>query len=256
MLLNKVCLNKNFGRTLVLTVLLINTSFSVSADKDQDSDSIYKMAISNPERPLADLAMDEIRKPADILPFSQVAPGDIIYEIGAGGGYTTELMARVVGDSGKVLVHRLFNSKRIENNRLPNVIQLRDHSLFELADVLAENKIDKNQLDAVIVFFILHDTYLNSEMDQSILSTIYSYLKPGGFLVVLDNAADHDSGLSSTKELHRIGENFVIKDIEKAGFVVDATTDVLRNNKDDHTRPWGEFKGLQDRFAIRFKKHK
>jgi len=79
-------------------------------------------------------------------------------------------------------------------------------------------------------------------------------LKPGGVVVVLDNSADDDSGLSSTEALHRIGKNLVIEEFEKAGFVVDGTSDALENKKDDHTKPWGDFKGEQDRFAIRFRK--
>ena len=255
MSLSIVNIKKSFSQISIIVCLLLSSSFSVSAATNELL-SVYKTAISSQERPKADFKKDKLRKPAEILPFSQIKPGDTIYEIGAGGGYTTELMARVVGKSGKILAHRLFNTKRIEADRLSNIIPLRDHTLFELADVLAENKIAKNELDAVIVFFILHDTYLNSEMDQSILKTIHSYLKPGGVLVVLDNAADDDSGLTSTKKLHRIGKNFVIADLEKAGFIVDEMSDVLKNDKDDHTKPWGEFKGSQDRFAIRFKKKK
>jgi predicted methyltransferase len=244
----------NLCKISLLSFLLVSSNIAVSAVQHNDLESVYKAAISSSARPTVDLTKDKTRKPSKILPFSQIKPGDKVFEIGAGGGYTTELLARVVGKSGKVLAHRLFNTKRVEGGRLPNIVPLRDHTLFELSDVLTENNIGKNELDAVIVFFILHDTYLNAEMDQSILKTIYSYLKPDGVLVILDNAADADSGLTSTKKLHRIGENLVIADLEKAGFVVDGTSDVLRNKMDDHTKPWGEFAGLQDRFAIRFKK--
>ncbi|NQZ08662.1 MAG: class I SAM-dependent methyltransferase [Algicola sp.] len=244
----------NLCKISLMSFLLVSSTIAASTEKNTDLASVYKTAISSAQRPAADLKKDKTRKPSKILPFSQIKPGDKVYEIGAGGGYTTELLARVVGKSGKVLAHRLFNAKRVEGGRLPNIITLRDHTLFELRDVFTENHIGKNELDAVIVFFILHDTYLNAEMDQSILKTLYSYLKPEGVLVILDNAADADSGLTSTKKLHRIGENLVIADLEKAGFVVDGTSDVLRNNQDDHTKPWGEFAGSQDRFAIRFKK--
>jgi len=91
-------------------------------------------------------------------------------------------------------------------------------------------------------------------MSEELLSTLYTVLKPGGKLIILDNAAKPESGLSHIGDLHRIGENFVKSEIIKAGFAFDESTDVLRNKDDDHTRPWGTFEGLQDRFALRFKK--
>ena len=53
-----------------------------------------------------------------------------------------------------------------------------------------------------------------------------------------------------------IGKNFVIEEFKNAGFYVDGTSDALANENDDHTKPWGDFSGEQDRFAIRFKKIK
>jgi predicted methyltransferase len=45
--------------------------------------------------------------------------------------------------------------------------------------------------------------------------------------------------------LHRIGKNFVVKEFQNAGFVVDGTSGALTNKNDDHTKPWGDFKGEQ-----------
>lgn len=79
---------------------------------------MYTKAISNRERSKVDIEMDHKRKPSIIQPFSQIKVGDTILELGAGGGYSTELLARVVRGTGKVYVHRLFNTKRLDNNRL------------------------------------------------------------------------------------------------------------------------------------------
>jgi predicted methyltransferase len=52
--------------------------------------------------------------------------------------------------------------------------------------------------------------------------------------------------------LHRIDEAVVVRQIEKAGFKLQAASDVLRNPKDDRT--WLVFKhrGEQDRFVLKF----
>ena len=45
-----------------------------------------------------------------MLAFFKIAPGQKIGELFAGGGYTTELMARTVGDGGKIYAQ---NTKEI-----------------------------------------------------------------------------------------------------------------------------------------------
>lgn len=241
------------NKIIVVGTLLISVVFSPSLLSSESSDkNIYLFAIENEKRTQGDLKYDEKRKPIDVLPFTQIKRGDQVLELGAGGGYTTELISWVVGKSGRVYAHFLYNQERLANDRLPNVISLRQHSLDENRTVLNENKI--SNLDAIIIFFVLHDIYLNNEMSEELLSTLYASLKPGGNLIILDNAAKPDSGLTYIDSLHRIGENFVKDELIKAGFVFDGSSNILRNIEDDHTKPWGDFEGMQDRFAYRFKK--
>ncbi len=68
---------------LLLTLLITSTA---GADLIQD-------AIDHPGRPSSDREDDDRRKPVEAMAFSGVATGDIVIEIGAGRGYTTELTA-------------------------------------------------------------------------------------------------------------------------------------------------------------------
>ncbi|XOV80618.1 MAG: methyltransferase domain-containing protein [Aestuariibacter sp.] len=234
---------------VVLLTLYLIAFPSIGKEKE-----LYQSAINNQDRLASDLQYDSKRKPAEILPFTQIGKGNRVLELGAGGGYTTELLARTVGDTGKVFAHFLYDKERLKDNRLPNVVPMREHSLHDLAEVLTELKIEDSQLDAVVVFFVLHDIYLNNEMSDALLTTLHGALKPGGKFIILDNAARADSGLTHIGDLHRIGEDFVISVMTEAGFKFDAQSNVLRNEADDRTKPWGDFKGLQDRFAFRFVK--
>src|SRR4051812_5298442 len=58
--------------------------------------------VSAPDRNSRDVGMDSHRKPVPMLAFFGTAPGMRVGEIGAGGGYSTELFARSVGPSGAV----------------------------------------------------------------------------------------------------------------------------------------------------------
>lgn len=214
--------------------------------------TVYENAINHPERPPNDRIKDSSRKPSIILPFSKIKSTNKVLEIGAGGGYTTELISRVIGNQGHVYAETL-SASRIANGRLNNVTALRRHKLYQLPDVLQENGVEKEQLDVVIIFFALHDIMMNSRIDQDdFLANIFALLKPGGYFVILDNAALPDSGLTDTRRLHRIGENYVKLKIVSAGFKFDKATQALRNPKDDVSQSWRSIKGKQDRFGFRF----
>ena len=71
---------------------------SISLLSEASANDIYDAAINNPERLKTDFAYDQKRKPLDILPFTQIKKGDKVLELGAGGGYTTELLSWLVGE--------------------------------------------------------------------------------------------------------------------------------------------------------------
>ena len=248
---------KRMGQNLNLIkygLILINLFLSISAIAAQlDSDqTIFEKAINHPLRPTADRAKDQSRKPSIILPFSKIMPDNKILEIGAGGGYTTELISRVVGSKGHVYAETLSPS-RIANERLSNVTALKRHKLYQLPDVLQENGVKKGEIDVVVIFFALHDIMMNSRIDQDeFMTNILSLLKPGGYFIVLDNAALPGSGMSDTRRLHRIDEYYVKQKILSAGFKFDKASHILRNPDDDLSQSWRSIKGKQDRFAFRF----
>ncbi|MGH7336658.1 MAG: class I SAM-dependent methyltransferase, partial [Myxococcota bacterium] len=59
-------------------------------------------AVDAPDRSPEDRALDAGRQPARTLAFFGIRPGARVAELGAGGGYTTELLVRVVGPEGRV----------------------------------------------------------------------------------------------------------------------------------------------------------
>src|SRR6185369_14252842 len=63
-----------------------------------------------------DRVNDIRRKPADMLAFIGVRPGTVAMDVSAARGYTTELIARAVGPSGKVYGQ---NPPRVEGRAPP-----------------------------------------------------------------------------------------------------------------------------------------
>src|SRR5512142_1282829 len=62
----------------------------------------YAAVVNAPDRTEADRKNDERREPVKILQLAGVQPGWAILDMGAGAGYSTELMARATGPTGKV----------------------------------------------------------------------------------------------------------------------------------------------------------
>ena len=58
--------------------------------------------LASPDRSAADRTNDQRRKPAEMLAFIAIVPGITALDLSAGGGYTTELLARSIGPGGAV----------------------------------------------------------------------------------------------------------------------------------------------------------
>src|ERR1041384_6974597 len=62
----------------------------------------YAAVVAAADRSEADGQTDKRRDPVKLLAFTGVKAGMTVLDMGAGGGYSTELMARAVGPAGKV----------------------------------------------------------------------------------------------------------------------------------------------------------
>jgi predicted methyltransferase len=218
----------------------------------------YQAVVDHPARPASDREDDDRRKPVEVMRFSGVGSGDIVLEIGAGRGYTTELVSRIVGSDGRVYAHAL-SPDRVIGNRLPNVVVLPNEPSDFRARFAAAG-IRPGGLDSVLAFFSLHDGYNAKENDmQDAYRAIRDVLKPGGSFVVLDNTAAPGSQVKHTADLHRIDAEYLKQEILGAGFEFVAESEVLRNPDDDLMSSWfddidGRPRGYQDRFAFKFRK--
>ncbi len=226
--------------------------------------SIYAAAFASEARTDADRASDAGRKPEAVLEFFGIQRGDVVLEMWAGGGYYTELLAHVVGESGRVVAHANTpilqfdgeaHTNRHVDNRLPNTEVL-----------LAENNelaLEADSFDAATIILNYHDLYWSSEeygWEQievpAFLAELYKGIKPGGMLGIVDHQAVSGSAADTGNTLHRIDSAIVIAELEGAGFVLDGESNVLANPEDDHTK--GVFdpaiRGMTDRYVLRFRK--
>ena len=217
-------------------------------------------AVNSPDRPAADRALDGSRKPAQVLAFFGIKPGMNVADLWAGGGYTTELLARTVGPNGKVYSQNMpFPAKfkkaeemwqaRLKEPGVSNVVEI--NRSFDSPDLLP---VPRGSLDAVIINMNYHDMVGQGLNRDKVNQAVFKALKPGGVYGLVDNSAKLGSGARDANTLHRIDEDFEVNEIEKAGFRLAATSDVLRNPGDPRTQPFWKVNHTQDRFVLKFVK--
>jgi predicted methyltransferase len=220
-----------------------------------------KEAVDSPARPAADRRLDAGRHPEQLLAFFGIAPGMKVADLWAGGGYTTELLARTVGPSGKVYSQNgtfapAFKKSeeawkaRLKEPGMGNVVEL----LKPFDDPSEILPVPPESLDAVIIDMSYHDMVGHGYDRAKINAAVFKALKPGGVYGVVDNSAAPGSGARDVSTLHRIDEAFETNEIEQAGFKLAAASDVLRNSKDDRTWFIMKHRGEQDRFVLKFVK--
>ena len=218
---------------------------------DQPAGSGYQAAIASPIRTDDDRKTDAKRKPAEFLAFAEVRPGMKALDVASGGGSTASLLTAAVGPKGEVWAQNPKPNpklqERVGGSTLPNL-----HAV--VADFNDPIPKGTPPLDLITINMSYHDI-ANTPTDRAAMNKrLYEALKPGGLLVIVDNAAKKGAGLTATKTLHRIDEDTVVQEVTKAGFKLDARSDYLHVAADPREQPFFKMDTPDDKFALRFKK--
>jgi predicted methyltransferase len=216
----------------------------------------YAALLAAPDRSAADRQADKRRDPLPFLAFAGVRPGMKVLDMGAGAGYSTELMARAVAPNG--MVYGQNPPDLGEKPKAAFEARLQTPAMKDAAadirpfdDPLPPGVHD---LDLITFLFYYHDTtYMKvdrAEMDRN----MFAGLKPGGFLVIADHSALPGQGISVGHTLHRIEESTLRQEVEAAGFKVVAEGNFWRNSADTHDFPSFKPNMPVDNFVLKFQK--
>jgi predicted methyltransferase len=222
----------------------------------------YDQLVAATDRSEGDRKIDGSRKPVDTLAFFGVKPGMHVADLGAGGGYTSELLARAVGPNGHVIAHDSptwdgdWLQKAWKERTAKPVMANSTHVLRAWNDPLPPGTQD---LDAVYFVCAYHDVIAEKGDSNQLARAVFASLKHGGVFVVIDNSAKDGTGGGDSERFHRIDEKLVRDEVTRAGFQLAATADFLRNPGD--TRDWNADPSskdprarTQDRFVLKFVK--
>jgi predicted methyltransferase len=241
--------------SLVFAAMMV-ASLGATPAAAQGSAPDYAALIAAPDRSEGDRTIDKRRDPVKLLAFTGVRPGMKVLDMGAGGGYSTELMARAAGPTGVVYAQNAPDlggrakenfEARIKTPAMKTAVVL----LRKFDDPLPA---DVNGLDLITFFFFYHDvSYM--EVDRAAMNKkLFAALKPGGVLVVADHSAKPGDGVSVAKTVHRIEESALRREVEAAGFKLVAEGDFLRHPEDTRDFNVNRPTGPVDEFVLKFQK--
>ncbi len=240
--------------------------------------------VASPDRRAADRDTDVRRKPVELLTFIGVRPGMVALDVFAGGGYTTELIARSVGPTGRVYgqsappnparaapavpeggdgsprpaappaprrTTAMLLAERAQNPNAANIV-----AVLAPYDHPVPPEIAPRSLDLVTLMFNYHDFGFMGVDRAAMNAALFAALKPGGIYVIADHAGRPGTGISESGTLHRVEEDFVIREVEAAGFRLADRGAFLRNPDDPRDRNTPEPPMPKDEFVLKFVKPK
>ena len=235
------------------------------------TDAQIAAIVNSPDRTAADRDNDKRRKPEQVLGFIGMRPGMVALDVVAGGGYTTELLARAIGPTGRVFgqAQPRDPSRPVAPGARPPGAGVLDRQA-RLADakvsaapvaLVLQRLVDpvppelaQGQVDVVTLMFNYHDLGALGEGRAQMNRAIFAALKPGGVYIVADHSGRAGTGISESTTLHRIEEAFLRSEVEAAGFKFSASGSFLRNPADPRDKETPEPPMPKDEFILKFVK--
>jgi predicted methyltransferase len=258
-------------RVIASTVVVIAIAACAVGSKQQGGKSLppvstadYSAILADPGRPAADKNDDAARKPAEVLAFVQVRPGETLLEMEAGRGWYSEILSSAVGPSGKLIIQyppefaygaAAFKA-RTDAGRLKNAT----------ITVTAFDKLQApdNSVDKVLWILGPHEIYYtppNAQPGalgdvQKTYAEIVRVLKPGGMFIAMDHAAEKGAPTTIAQTAHRIDPAIVLASAKAAGLEFIDKSDVLANPSDDRSKRVFDatIRRHTDQFLFRFRK--
>ena len=147
-----------------------------------------------------------------------VKPGMVVADIGAGSGYHSSLLSKMVG-TGKVFAVDVepemiaYLNARIKQEKLSRIVPV----------LSTEQKVSlpENTIDMMLLVDVYHEFSFPYEMALSMRAA----LKPGGKLVLVEFRAEDPT--VPIKNIHKMSEAQAIKEFKAAGFAFDKNIDNL-----------------------------
>jgi predicted methyltransferase len=228
-------------------------------------------------------ARDAYRHPKETLQFFGVRQDMTVMEIWPGAaGWYTEVLAPLLRDHGRYIAagwDPKFDNKFVQDGIRSFQAKLDGNAdLYGKVEVTALQypgalaPVPPNSVDLIVTFRNLHNWLARDEATPAMLKAMYSALKPGGVLGLVDHRADPSAPVDPHAKLGYVNEQYAIELARSAGFELVASAEINANPKDTRDYEQGVWTlpptwrlgdkdreryaaiGESDRFTLKFRK--
>lgn len=161
----------------------------------------------------------EEEEPDIALDIIKLVQGSTVADVGAGSGYFTVKMAKLVGPTGKVYANDIqpemltLLQRRLSRDKITNV--------ETILGSVADPKLPSSSLDLILMV----DVYHEFQEPQAMLRQMRQALKPGGRLVLLEYRKE-DPRIPIRPE-HKMSVDEAKMELEAEGFVLSRVDETL-----------------------------
>ena len=247
----------------MLFSILAATALACSAAPGMAQSTAAAAVANTSARSESNLKLDDSRKPVQVLKFLGLKPGMRVSDPFGGNLYWAEITAPIVGPKGRVSIWepKQFYSQKVLDDY--TALKAKQPNVWMRVSPMETPDLPANAYDFMLINLDYHDVYWESakygivKMDpDEWLKTVYAAMKPGGVVGIIDHAASAGETRATVEKLHRIDPATVKADFKRAGFRLEAESDMLRNPADDHSLNVFDpkIRGKTDRFVLKFRK--
>lgn len=204
--------------------------------------SAMAATLTSPHRRPGNPERDVHRHPKETLEFLGLVPNQTVLEVGPGEGWYTEVLAPTLAKRGQLFV--TTSDPMAPQDQRPTLYAQRTKLFLEaLPEAYGKVKplvldpkdpklaLEDKQLDMVFLVRGMQGM-VNNGVLESWLREFHRTLKPKGLLAVVQHRAAPGADPAASAKQGYLPEAFVIEQVEKLGFKLDAKSEVNANPKD------------------------
>ena len=229
--------------------LVAALSITLAGCASTDIDTLLTKTATAENRSNDNKARDQYRHPKETLEFFGLQPEMTVVEVWPGGGWYTEILAPVLQQNGQYFAAHFPSDSEVKyyqrslnqfQDKLASDDVYENVTLSEFYPGTHHNIAPAESADMVLTFRNLHNWYMQKDIEgiNEAFKAFYSALKPGGILGVVDHRLPENRDSAKAKRSGYVKQSWVIEYAEKAGFVLEAVSEINANPLDtaDHEK--------------------
>lgn len=260
---------------------LTKQATAVRDAKYKDAKEALTALLASPHRMPKHGERDAARHPVETLTFFGITPTQTVVEVGAGGGWYTELLAPMLANGGKYIVAGpdangpATEMSTVYGKRLDQFLAKSPELFGKVERVTLTDAAPKmgadGSADLVIAMREMHN-WQRSKKLEGYLGAVHKVLKDGGTLGIEQHRGKPGTKGEDTADSGYLAEEWVIEKVKAAGFELVEKSEINANPKDTKDYPKGVWTlapnfregdkdkakyqeiGESDRMTLKFKK--